>query len=65
MTTLSLASPFWEDPSTMTVEGHDAAAVLNICVTALVNANYDVQVHDADGDLVPWDEWDEEEDDDA
>mgnify|MGYP000925283480 CR=1 FL=1 len=63
MTTLSLASPFWEDPSTLTVEGHDSAAVLQIVAGALLAADYDIQVRDADGDLVPWDEWDEEDDD--
>lgn len=63
MTQLILASPFWEDPSSVSVEGHDEAAVLNICITALLAAGYDVQVRDEDGDLIPWDEFDPEADD--
>lgn len=65
MIQLILASPFWEDPSSVSVEGHDEAAVLNICITALLAAGYDVQVQEEDGTIVPWDEYDPQGDSDA
>jgi len=59
MIQLELASPFWEDPATLSAEGEDEDAVARICITALVLAGYDVQVRQ-DEDLIPWEEYDPE-----
>jgi len=60
MIQLQLTSPFWEDQATLSTDGPDEDAVLNICITALLAAGYDVQVRDEDGDLIPWYEYDPE-----
>lgn len=65
MITLELASPFWEDPAGLSVSGQDEAAVLNICVQALLAAGYDIQVRDEDGDLTPWSEYEGDSDAEA
>jgi len=59
MIILELASPFWEDPSTLSAAGEDEDTVTRICITALVLAGYDVQVRQGD-ELVPWEEYDPE-----
>jgi hypothetical protein len=60
MIQLELASPFWEDPATLSAEGEDEDAVARICITALVLAGYDVQVRQGE-ELVPWEEYDPEQ----
>ena len=62
MIQLSLASPFWEDPATLSADGEDEDAVARICIAALLQAGYDVKV-EQDGELVPWEEYDPEEKD--
>lgn len=55
---LSLASPFWLDPSSLTSEGEDEDAVINICVSALLRAGYTVQIRDSEGELVSFEDYD-------
>ena len=57
MICLALATPFWEDPAALYVDGEAEDAVLAICVAALQAASYDISVRDEDGDLIPWDEY--------
>jgi len=59
MIVLELASPFWEDPATLTADGDDEVAVMRICINALALAGYDVQVREGET-LIPWEEWDPE-----
>jgi hypothetical protein len=54
MIQLLLTSPFWEDPATLSTDGEDEEAVLAICVTALREAGYDIQIRDESGELVQY-----------
>jgi len=58
MIQLVLASPFWEDPASLSADGEDEDAVIRICITALVTAGYDVQIFQEGGETVPWEEYD-------
>jgi len=58
MIQLVLASPFWEDPASLTADGEDEDAVIRICITALVTAGYDVQIQQEGGETIPWEEYD-------
>jgi hypothetical protein len=53
MIQLSLASPLWEDPATLAADGEDEDAVVRICIAALLQAGYSIQV-EQEGELVPW-----------
>jgi predicted HAD superfamily phosphohydrolase YqeG len=57
MILLNLATPFWEDPASLTVDGEAEDAVLTIVVSALQAAGYEISVTDEDGDVIPWDDY--------
>lgn len=57
MILLNLATPFWEDPASLTVDGEAEDAVLTIVVSALQAAGYEISVTDEDGDIIPWHEY--------
>ncbi len=60
MITLNLASPFWEDPASLSVDGEDEDAVLAIVAAALETAGYDIEVRLEDGETIPWAEYEPE-----
>ena len=57
MILLNLATPFWEDPASLIVDGEAEDAVLTIVVSALQAAGYEISVTDEDGDIIPWSEY--------
>lgn len=56
MIQLQLSSPFWEDQSSLTSDGEDEDAMIEICVNALQAAGYEIRVRDEEGDLIPWED---------
>lgn len=52
MIELSLTSPFWEDPATLSSAGDDETAVMRICISALLAAGYEIQLRDENGELL-------------
>jgi hypothetical protein len=61
MITLNLASPFWEDPASLSVDGEDEDAVLMIVAAALDAAGYEIEVRqDPHGETIPWAEYEPE-----
>ena len=57
MIQLQLASPFWADPASLSADGEDEDAVIRICIAALLQSGYDVQLTNDEGELVPWEEY--------
>ena len=55
---LALTSDFWQDEATLTLSGDGIEAVLALCIPALHAAGYEIQVRAADGDLVPYEDYD-------
>jgi len=57
MIQLQLASPFWADPASLAADGEDEDAVIRICIAALVQVGYDVQLLNEEGELISWEEY--------
>ena len=63
MTIILSVTPQWEtDATSIAVIGPDEAAVVNVLVSRLAENDYDVQIEDSDGELLPFDQWEGDED---
>ena len=53
-----LVSPlFSEDWTSITITGEDEESILNILVSRLLICEYDIQIEDEDGNLIPPEEY--------